>query len=183
MLTSGFSAVSHRSVAARAGQSLAATTYYFASLDELLSAALRDLAQKWLDVARKSVEAQPRRLARGRFVDAVLGVLLLDELPLAAFPVPPANAVYERYLEAARHPGLQEMVRDFDRQMDGLVLDLLRRTELACSGAIARLVIAAADGAILRALAEGSDPRSARSTLQTLVKRLPSDPGAGVRAS
>src|SRR5699024_9985940 len=44
LVEGGFGAVAHRSVAARAGVPLAATTYYFSSLDDLVGAGLAELA-------------------------------------------------------------------------------------------------------------------------------------------
>ena len=53
----GPGAVSHRAVAARAGASLSATTYYFADLDELLAAAGAALAADWAAHARAAAQA------------------------------------------------------------------------------------------------------------------------------
>jgi len=56
VLEGGPAGVSHRAVAARAGASLSATTYYFADLDELLAAAGAALAAAWVAHARATVE-------------------------------------------------------------------------------------------------------------------------------
>lgn len=56
VLEGGPASVSHRAVAARAGASLSATTYYFADLDELLAAAGAALAATWAEQARATVE-------------------------------------------------------------------------------------------------------------------------------
>ena len=48
LMDEGFAALSHRSVAQRADLPLSATTYYFASLDQLVHDAVRGLAAGWL---------------------------------------------------------------------------------------------------------------------------------------
>ena len=48
LLEQGLAALSHRAVAARAGLPLAATTYYFASVDDLRDEALEHVADEWL---------------------------------------------------------------------------------------------------------------------------------------
>ena len=52
MLREGPGALTHRRVAAEAGASVSATTYYFGSLDELAEAAGDALAQAWAAHAR-----------------------------------------------------------------------------------------------------------------------------------
>src|SRR2546430_16849795 len=53
LVEGGFDAVRHRAVAERAGLPLASTTYYFESLDELVTAAVEHRARTELDRARR----------------------------------------------------------------------------------------------------------------------------------
>ncbi len=48
LVEEGFSALTHRAVANRAGVPLASTTYYFSSVDDLAEQALRHATQTWL---------------------------------------------------------------------------------------------------------------------------------------
>lgn len=151
----GLGAVSHRAVARRAGVPLAATTYYFSSLESLLVDAVQALAAQWLDRAQAVLEQLPPQLA---------GPTELAEAAVAiTVPVGPATddlpTMYERYLEAGRSPALRPLVRSYDAALDDLLADVLSRAGHPRSRA--RLLLAVVDGAVLRALAEGDAPRAA----------------------
>lgn len=173
VLRSGLAGVSHRSVAAEAGLPLAATTYYFTSLEDLLQAALQHLAEEWLQAARQRLARLPDRIEeRDEVVATVLDLVAMG-------PVGPVTsrastlAAYERYVEAARHPALQPAVRDHDDLLDGLVADVLARADLPAGVAWARTVVATADGALIRCLAEGADVDAAAATVRTLLDAMP----------
>jgi DNA-binding transcriptional regulator YbjK len=98
----GVKAVTHRSVAERAGVPLASTTYYFESIDELAAEALRltteervDQLDAFVDAAMDSPPA-PGELGR-RFLAEVVSRPTADIL-----------AQFEVYLEAARNPEMQQ---------------------------------------------------------------------------
>ena len=151
----GVGAVSHRAVAQQAGVPLAATTYYFTSLDALLEETVRTLATQWLDRARAALDQLPEQLA---------GPVELAEAAVAvAVPADPAGddlrAMYDRYLEAGRSPALRPAVETYDAALDELLAQVLERA--GHPGGRARLVLAVIDGAVLRALAEGHPPRAA----------------------
>src|SRR5882672_177619 len=77
LVEGGFDAVRHRAVAERAGLPLASTTYYFESLDELVTAAVEHRGRTELDRARRCLEdlvAGPR--SPDALVELVLDLLL-----------------------------------------------------------------------------------------------------------
>ena len=169
----GFAAVSHRSVAQRAGLPLAATTYYFASLEDLLAGAVSDLTRSWLDAARGVVDGLPERLdGPSAVARAVLRVVAFvpgggpEDEPGALL------SLYDRYVESARHEGLRPLIAAYDDGIDDLLVDVLRRAGSAASRDAARLVLAVADGALLRALAEGRPPGSAVAAVEQVVGLL-----------
>ena len=144
--------MAHRAVAARAGLPLAATTYYFSSLDDLVGAALTSLADRWLDAAQAVVGRLPDRLDDGpalaqAFVDVVLGGSGPDDGAVLT--------MYERFLQAGRAPHLRAVVTDYGARLDALLLEVLRRADPGADEAIVQRVLAALDGTVLRALAEG----------------------------
>ena len=57
--TGGFEAVRHRAVAEKAGLPLASTTYYFASLDDLVTAATERTCSDELAEVRTGLDALP----------------------------------------------------------------------------------------------------------------------------
>jgi DNA-binding transcriptional regulator YbjK len=96
----GVHAVSHRTVAEAAGVPLAATTYYFKSLDELLEGALR----LFVDEEAARLTALAERLQGQDLPPREIARLFLSELE-------PDVAQFELYVEAARRPRLREVAR------------------------------------------------------------------------
>lgn len=179
----GIGAVSHRALAQRAGVPLAATTYYFASLEEVHEEALRHLAGRWLDRAGTVLSALPARLAD-------VGAVARAVVALVVGPVDDGRpeggadllAVYERYLEAGRHPHLRPLVLAVDEQLDGLVGQVLGRGGLPGGPATARTVLALVDGALLRALGEGRPARpAAEGAVEAHLALLPPAGPRGAR--
>jgi DNA-binding transcriptional regulator YbjK len=160
----GIAGVSHRAVAERAGVPLASTTYFFASLEEMVGEAVvhaveTELAR--LRAFREQLEAgdlTPAAAVDG-FVDLVRGQS--DESTVAQF---------EAYLAAARSETLQ-------RHVQGLLAETrdLARAALRAAGvhdpAAAEAVVALLDGAALhRVAAPGADgSRTLARALRALV--------------
>lgn len=151
----GVGGLSHRAVAQQAGVPLAATTYYFASLDALLEEAVKTLVAQWLDRARAAFDQLPEQLT-GPAVLAEAAVAVALPAGLAGDDLP---AMYDRYLEAGRFPALRLVVQEYDAALDELLAQVLVRA--GHPGERARLLLAVVDGAVLRALAEGRPPRTA----------------------
>jgi AcrR family transcriptional regulator len=125
----GFSAVSHRAVAERAGVPLSATTYYFRSLDDLLTATVERLAGTWLAAAREAVDrfAGPGELRD--VADAVLSIALLTP-PAAVMPIGPACCRCTTAIWRQRAPPLQVLIATYDRDLDHLISTVLSRAGL-----------------------------------------------------
>lgn len=173
LMDTGFGGVTHRAVAQRAALPLAATTYYFSSLEDLLDEAMQHLASSWLTAAHEVLDAAPTRLRSARAVaDTVLRVVAaghdLGDADQAAL-----LTLYERYLEAGRHPRLRPLVARYDAQLDAMVAEVLRRGRRPATPEAVRLVLAVADGAVLRGLAEGADAvKAARGSVERLMHAL-----------
>lgn len=155
----GFAAVTHRAVAERAGLPLAATTYYFSSLVDLLAQAVETLAQKWVDGVRDAVTELPRTFPDRRTLAAAI-VHVVAAAPTRTRTPDRASllAMYDRYLEAGRHTAMQPVIAGYDRQVDAALADLLGRGGHDTGAATVRLVLAVTDGALIRALGEGGEP-------------------------
>jgi DNA-binding transcriptional regulator YbjK len=167
----GPAALSHRTVAAAAGVPLAATTYYFRSLDELLVAAVERAAEQELDAVATLVDALPRRHRSARWTaEVVLGVVLgprrrTDEQ---------LQAHYERFLAAGRHPALRPALREARGRVDALLAEALARCGHPDHD-LAHLV-AVLDGTVLSALVEGDGAARARA-LDAVTAVLAASPG------
>jgi TetR/AcrR family transcriptional regulator, regulator of biofilm formation and stress response len=135
----GVDGLTHRLVAARAGVPLGATTYYFATLDDLRLTTLSHVCEinaaylrSWAEAIRASAD-----------VAATLAELTADYLADRSR----ALADTELYLAAIRRPELRPQARIW---FDGLVALLSERSGPAAATAAAYLI----DGAIIRALSD-----------------------------
>ncbi|MEV5594398.1 TetR family transcriptional regulator [Streptomyces sp. NPDC052496] len=140
----GIAGLSHRAVAAEADVPLGSTTYHFASLDDLLVAALRQSNAEWL----AGIEAWERG------VDP--SVPLADELTrlveeLLGDDRAQVELEYELYLAALRH----EVVRPLAAEcIDDMVALLRRRTG---DEGTARALVGLIDGLVLQYLLTGRE--------------------------
>ncbi|HEY5858474.1 MAG TPA: TetR family transcriptional regulator [Aldersonia sp.] len=166
----GFDAVRHRAVATRAALPLAATTYYFDSLDDLIACAVEFSGTAELDEMRRRVrEVTHRRRGSDSTVDLVVDLLVCSEDD----PDPHEQLIarYERTLASARHPQLREVQLRLRRQLDDLLADLLRRSGRVVQPEQLRRLQAVVDGAVVGALCEmDPDPRkTARGALLEVI--------------
>ena len=153
MLEEGFAALSHRAVAARASLPLASNTYYFTSGDDLRDAAVQHLAEEWSARAVGVVAVLPTRVDGGQAAEAIARLVGADA------PQQQLLLLYERYLEAGRHPRLRSVVTGWNATILGTVCEVLARAGLPAGEDTGRLVLAVADGTAVAALAEGSAPQ------------------------
>ncbi|WP_327366691.1 TetR/AcrR family transcriptional regulator [Streptomyces sp. NBC_01217] len=139
----GIAGLSHRSVAAEADVPLGSTTYHFASLDELLIAALRRSNEHFTEVVRASgALTGPAADLAGELAG------LLGEYFSGGRGRPELE--YELYLSALRRPALRPVAAEWT---DGTAELLSRRTDPAT----ARALIALMDGICLQVLLTGGE--------------------------
>jgi len=161
----GFDAVRHRAVAERAGLPLASTTYYFESLDELVTAAVEHHGRGELERGRSCLAAM---------ATAERGPEDLVELVLELLLGPPsdsdADAVllrYERLVATGRRPYLRALTRLLGDELRVLLKEILIRSGADVDDRRVEHLISLVDGAVVNALIEiNPDPRGkARSML------------------
>lgn len=159
---SGFDAVRHRAVAERAGLPLASTTYYFDSLDDLVSAAIEEHGRKELAEGRARLAELP---TADRGVDSVVG-LVLDQL-LGVDPAYEAVLLrYERLVGTGRRPYLRPLMRTLAGELRELLAEILVKSGLDAGESRIERIIAVVDGAVVNALiAVDPDPRGAASRM------------------
>jgi DNA-binding transcriptional regulator YbjK len=153
----GLAGVTHRAIAAKAGVPLATTSYFFASIDELMVEAMRRVADKAIAgieaaTAHAATDQSDPRDAIQRLVDVLL-----------AEPEAETIAQFETYLEAARRPELRgEIARVLD------AFEELARVTMQTFGAqvpphVAQAFVALADGFALHRLAARRDEEHAQA--------------------
>ncbi|MER7015389.1 TetR family transcriptional regulator [Saccharopolyspora sp. NPDC000359] len=157
----GFEAVRHRAVAERAGLPLASTTYYFSSLDDLISAAVEHESRQELAAGR----AQLDELAdQPRSTDAVIELLLDMLLGMESRDggAEPVLLRYERLVGSPRRPYLAPLMRELSAELHDLLAEIFARSGMAVSRDRLLELIALVDGAVVNALIESNpDPRGA----------------------
>lgn len=168
----GGDAVTHRAVAEEAGVPLSATTYYFASKEDLLEQTVLMAARE--EIARLEqlvLELAPRSLSIEEWAEAVAAQIASDLRDEPAKHV----ALFELALEATRH---EQLRAELQRWQDAH----LRLAEVGCRAigsadpaADAGLVVALLTGLMLQQLAGGRDDFEEavmRPTLERLLQGL-----------
>jgi len=165
----GFDAVRHRAVADRAGLPLASTTYYFASLDDLIETAVDYLATTEVAELRERVSALPRR-RRGAEAAADLLVDLLAGAPSREQLI----SRYERYIACARHPELRGAERRLLRHRIEAVGEAMARSGRQARSDMMTALLYSVDGAVVSALIDDRDVarESVHATLVDVIDVL-----------
>ncbi|MFC7344676.1 TetR/AcrR family transcriptional regulator [Saccharopolyspora griseoalba] len=167
----GFEAVRHRAVAERAGLPLASTTYYFSSLDDLISAAVEHDGRQELAAGRARLDElaeQPRS------TDAVIELLLDLLLGVASRDggAEPVLLRYERLVGSPRRPYLAPLMRQMSAELQELLAEIFERSGMRVGRERLLELIALVDGAVVNALIESDpDPRSAARRMLTAQLR------------
>jgi DNA-binding transcriptional regulator YbjK len=166
----GFDAVRHRAVAERAGLPLASTTYYFASLDDLVTAAVDRTSRDELAEGRGQLDA----LAAGPVGTPALVELVLDQLLGPESRDGGLDAVllrYERLVGAGRRPYLAPLMRGLRKDLDALLAEILLRCGHPLDDVALRDLVSLVDGAVISALIE-ADPDPREAAREVLMRTL-----------
>ena len=169
----GVDAVSHRSVAERAGVPLGSTTYWFASRQEMLSQALAYFARLEIETLRERLASVlGRRLSRKRLVDEFTA-LLLPQLEEERWRTIAQYALLEA---AARQPQLEPVCREWTEAWDEALAEVFASLGAPSPELEARMFLAMLDGLLLGQLAV-PDPdvehSVIRPALESWFSRLP----------
>ncbi|MHA6628232.1 TetR/AcrR family transcriptional regulator [Pseudonocardia sichuanensis] len=171
----GFDAVRHRAVAERAGLPLASTTYYFSSLEELVTAAVERTGRDELAEIRAQLDALPDGvLSTDELVELVLDQLIGPESRAGGLDA--ALLRYERLVGAGRRSYLAPLMRRLRDEFDGLIAEILSRAGRPRDPVAVRDLVSLVDGAVVSALIEADpDPRAAGR--EVLLRTLRPDGG------
>src|SRR5437764_11100425 len=164
---SGVKSVTHRAVAERAGVAVASTTYYFASVQQLIEEALQlHVAERVAELAAMAGGALGATGASPQDIAERLAEVL------AAAPTPILVAQYQLYLEAGRNPALQPPVAEALAAFEGLAADVLRALGAREPAATAEAFVALLDGFALHRLARPRDPSREAASLVAAMRAL-----------
>lgn len=165
----GFERVTHRAVAERAGLPLASTTYYFASLDGVIEAAVGHLGAAEVAQLRQRVQAVSRRRRHAEAAADLLLDLLAPETGRDTL-----ISRYERYVACARHPSMRDVERRLLRERVDAVGEAMARSGRRARVELVTALLYAVDGAVISALVDDRDePRNrVRGTLVDVIDVL-----------
>jgi TetR/AcrR family transcriptional regulator, regulator of biofilm formation and stress response len=162
----GVGGASHRAIATRAGMPLSTTSYFFASLDDLMAAALAVVADRVATRLDESIRTIVRtNLTAEEAIDYFIDTLL-------GSPSEDVAAQFEIYLECARRPQLQAAAHQIMVSVERAAESALRVLGIATPGDRAQLVVAMIDGLALhrRAWPRGdADRRALSNAIHTVV--------------
>jgi DNA-binding transcriptional regulator YbjK len=166
---SGVRGVTHRSVAARAGLPPATTTYYFASIDDLINEALAlHVDERADEVERLAADAA----GGGRSPAQVAERFATD---LAARSVAALTVQFELYLEAGRSAAMREPARAALERFSRIAADALEQLGVRDPDDAAVALLALIDGFALHRIARPRHPAAERESLrQAMVDLLAS---------
>jgi DNA-binding transcriptional regulator YbjK len=167
LVEGGFDAVRHRAVAERAGLPLASTTYYFDSLEDLVTAAVEHHSNAELAAGRARLE---ELATRNRGVQATVELVLEMLLgPESGDPEADAEAVllrYERLVATGRRAYLRPLMRTLSVQLNELLTEIFARSGTPVSETELERLVALVDGAVVNALiAVDPEPRAAAARM------------------
>ena len=169
--SSGAGAVTHRAVAAEAGASLSSTTYYFDSKEALIQEAFELVAERSTALVERVLGRAPPT-TRSQLVERLVE-LSLAQLQGADAPI---ATQYELLLEAARRPELQPPASRWAEAYRSGVRESVAAAGVPGADAVAGVLIAALEGALL---AELSTPGAgAEARLRDLLEALVEPVGA-----
>jgi DNA-binding transcriptional regulator YbjK len=168
----GVAAVTHRAVAREASVSLRATTYYFATKEDLVRDALRFYARANIERADAAARAFPSRKSKlESAVDAVTDVMLAEMRDPEAF----LAAEYELILAISREPSYAPEYEELTRLLHQRLEALLAAIGSSEPRRHARLVLATTRGLQIEQLAsgrQGPSERAIRASVRVLLRAL-----------
>jgi DNA-binding transcriptional regulator YbjK len=171
----GIGKATHRAIASRAGVPLSTTSYFFASIDELIVAALHEFTEATI----KRMESVADLVSAGRLSPQAA----LDRFTALILAIPPeqSGAQFELYLEVRRRPELAADARRLLEAYETLVQKALEAAGATNSRTAARAFVALSDGITLQRFVwpRGiEDQRALREGLRVLLAGFSAKPTA-----
>lgn len=165
----GVAAITHRAVAAEAGTSLRATTYYFTSKEDMIRRAFRFFVSRSLE----RIEVMARELsADGTEPSAAVNLIIEQILQESSDPDTSWAAEFELVLAIAREPSFAPEYREFQLQLDRLVQQAMVHFQSSDPAADARIVLGFLRGFELKWLSQPNRPVSSLTVKEDLTRLL-----------
>ena len=174
----GFDAVTSRSVAEEAGLPEQTVRAFYPSRDDLRAAGLEFTLNSWIDQAQDFINRLPQSLDLQETARLIVEVATVHASENESFTRRTISGIYERYLQAGKHPELSSLVVAYNEALAELVGRVLALSGRHVSAQVARAVLAVVDGTVIYELAAGETPvPQAIHMLEFAIPRLCSADG------
>ena len=169
----GFDAVTGRSVAEEAGLPEQTVRAYYSARDDLRAAGLEFMLNGWIDQAQDFINRLPGALDLHETARLIVEVATVHASENESFTRRTISGIYERYLQAGKHPELSALVIAYNDVLADLVGRVLALNGRHVSTQVARAVLAVVDGTVIYELAAGETPvPQAIQMLEFAIPRL-----------
>lgn len=169
----GIDGLTHRAVAARADVSLSSTTYHYASREDIIAAAFRQVIEAERNAITRGAELVESAVDRDPSSRTAALATLMQQVISADFDSPIyLRAQYELQLYAVNKPEMRAAVRAWQDDIERAVARLLVLMGAKNPESAALIVVAAVDGLRLVALTTGQSAEDVNSTVGSAVSWL-----------
>jgi AcrR family transcriptional regulator len=169
----GFDAITSRAVAEEAGLSEQTVRHHYPSREDLKAAGLEFMLNDWIAQAEGFIDRLSRTLDLHDTARLIVEVATVHAIENESITRKTISAIYERYLQAGKHPELRSRIAAYNAILADLIGRVLVLNGRHVSPEISRSVLAVVDGTVLYELAAGETPvTQAIQMLEFAIPRL-----------
>ena len=169
----GFDAVTYRSVAEEAALPEVTLRAFFRSRDEMRALGLEFMLNGWVQQAEEFISRLPQQLNLNETARLIVEVATVHDAENWTFTRATISGIYERYLQAGKHPELRTVITNYNSALADLVARVLALNGWATTPQGVKSVLAVVDGAVVYQLAAGQAPvPHAIALLEFAIPRL-----------
>ena len=178
----GFDAITSRAVAEEAGLSEQTVRHHYPSREDLKAAGLEFMLNDWIAQAEGFIDRLSRTLDLHDTARLIVEVATVHAIENESITRKTISAIYERYLQAGKHPELRSRIAAYNAILADLIGRVLVLNGRHVSPEISRSVLAVVDGTVLYELAAGETPvTQAIQMLEFAIPRLCTNRQEGFR--
>ncbi len=165
--------MTYRSVAEEAGLPEATLRAFFHTRDELRALGLEFMLNGWVQQAEEFISRLPQQLNLNETARLIVEVATVHDAENWTFTRATISGIYERYLQAGKHPELRTVITNYNSILADLVARVLALNGWVASEQGVKAVLAVVDGTVVYQLAAGEAPvPHAISLLEFAIPRL-----------
>ena len=166
--------MTYGAVAEEAGLPEATLRAFFQTRDELRALGLEFMLNGWVQQAKEFIaRLPPEQLSITETARLIVEVATVHDAENWTFTRATISGIYERYLQAGRHPELRAVITSYNDVLADLIARVLSLNGRAATEQGVKAVLAVVDGTVVYQLAAGQSPvPQAISLLEFAIPRL-----------